>query len=711
MKVNCIISFLLVHLLFCCEKPQNENVVPPPPPDPGTEVVDPEVDPEPDQPWETRQDYIIVGYATYWDSTMPDPSLLTHINYAFAHINKDFETLDIKNKDRLAKIAGLKKSHPGLKVLLSVGGWEAGNFSEMAADATHRKNFSNNCLAAVKEYDLDGIDIDWEYPTSSAAGISSSPNDTKNFNLLMSDLRNALGSKKLLTMASSANAQYVNFKVATQYLDYVNIMTYDMGKPPYHNAGLYKSGMTKRSCDESVDLHYQAGVPYEKIVLGIPFYGHGNGVEFSTDCVDFNEIKYAGFTKRWDDVAQVPYLVNSAGTMVLSYDDAASVGLKADYVKKKGLLGAMYWNIEADDSDWTLSKAIAERLLSDSGNQEETTVYQVTNPYMQAFVEEVKYPDRDYSYTRITDYPGGGPGEADIPPSVLLKWTPSASGPVKLKVWESGWSRDYSLPAGTMEQEIVNLVPGVYYDYMVISTNDSNVIEQGRFKTSGSVHQLYFKPKVRNIRDLGGWKTLDGKTVAFRKLYRGGRVDGKYINDDGKTEFRAAGIKAELDLREAEDVPSASPIGSDIAFCAPGFPGGYRGMLRDYKPGIKQCFEFVTDCLRKDKPVFFHCAAGRDRTGTLAIVMLGLLGVSEGDISKDYELTYFAPADWSMWTSKDPDHYLHTRTQSGSFVAACQFLWDQGESGSFAQHIESYLLSIGVKQTDIDDFRNLMLKD
>ena len=233
----------------------------------------------------------------------------------------------------------------------------------MAADATHRKNFCNNCLAAVKKYDLDGIDLDWEYPTSSAAGISSSPNDTKNFTLLVKDLRETLGKDKLVTMASSANAKYVDFKSAVPYMDFVNIMTYDMGKPPYHNAGLYKSSKTKLSCDESVAAHYSAGVPYNKIVLGIPFYGHGNGGEFTTDCVDFNEIKYDGFTRLWDDNAKVPYLVNSTGTMVLSYDDEISVGLKAEYVKEKGLRGAMYWNIEADDSNWTLSKAIAGPLL------------------------------------------------------------------------------------------------------------------------------------------------------------------------------------------------------------------------------------------------------------------------------------------------------------------------------------------------------------
>ena len=309
-----------------------------------------------------QKEYIIVGYATYWDTVMPDPTLLTHINYSFAKIKDDFESLEIKTPSRLEKIAALKQTNPKLKVMLAVGGWGAGNFSEMAADVNHRKKFCENCLAAIKQYGLDGIDLDWEYPTSSSAGISSSPDDTQNFNLLLADLRATLGADRIISMASAATAKYVDFKTAIKYLDYVNIMTYDMGRPPYHNAGLHSSSMTKRSCEEAVRLHYQAGVPFNKMTLGMPFYGHGNGTDFKSD-IDYNEINTEGYTEKWDDSAMVPYLVNNSGTMVLSYDNERSIALKAEFIKTKFMLGAMYWNIEGDDSNWTLSKAIASRLL------------------------------------------------------------------------------------------------------------------------------------------------------------------------------------------------------------------------------------------------------------------------------------------------------------------------------------------------------------
>ena len=296
--MNRLIAFFFVALplLLSCGKPAEKYVIQPPQkptgeqgktdPPPTTNPTDPDT---PFQPIDPPSETVVVGYAVYWEDSMPDPSLVTHINYAFAHIKGDFETLDIKSPSRLSKIVALKKTKPSLKVLLSVGGWEAGNFSEMAADETHRKNFCKNCLNAVTRYGLDGIDIDWEYPTSSMAGISSSPSDTKNFTLLMKDLRETLGRDRLLTMASASNARYVNFRDAVQYMDFVNVMTYDMGDPPEHNGALYNSSLASENCNDSVAKHVSNGVPTAKIVLGIPFYGHGDGKAFD-DYVDFKDI-------------------------------------------------------------------------------------------------------------------------------------------------------------------------------------------------------------------------------------------------------------------------------------------------------------------------------------------------------------------------------------------------------------------------------------
>jgi chitinase len=667
---------------------------------------------------------IIVGYVTYWGNTLPDPALLTHINYAFAHIKSDFESLDIKSASRLSKVADLKKVNPNLKISLSVGGWGAGNFSEMAADENHRKKFCQNCLAAVKKYNLDGIDLDWEYPTSSSAGISSSPGDKENFTLLVKDLRAALGDDRLVTMASSASAKYVDFKSCADYMNFVNLMTYDMGNPPYHNAGLYRSSMTKRSCDESVTLHLNAGVPLEKIVLGVPFYGRDNNKAFTASDPDdnfiyYNEIVKGGYTDRWDDDAKVPYLTDASGAMVLSYDNETSIGLKADYVRQKGLKGAMYWAVEGDDAQWTLSKAIASRLIgwTDPNPPQPAEAFLATNQYVEKFLEEVNYPctnnpdtDAEYSYSSVIGYPGGGPSEnnIEIPPTYTIKWTASSSSQ-KLRVWENSWSREYSLSGGVGSQEITNLVPNTTYQWQVTNSN-SEIVANGTFDTRGMLHQVFFQPNVRNGRDLGGYKGYGGKTTVFHKLYRGGRIDKKYCNEEGRKEMLAEGIRAEVDLREASDVPSGSPLGSSVSFYAPGFDSGYNHMVRDNPEKVKNTFCWVVARLRENKPVYFHCAAGRDRTATLAVLLEGALGVSESDMAKDYELTYFTPAEWGM--SKDDNgnyYYGHVRT-TYSYKSIRKTIFSQTDSGTYQERIVKYLLKIGVPQKDIDDLRAIMLK-
>lgn len=308
---------------------------------------------------------VVVAYVTSWTEEIPDPAIVTHINYAFGHVNNTFDGVRIDNPQRLKQVLALKKTNNDLKVLLSVGGWGSGRFSEMAGDAKLRKSFANNCAEIVKEFNLDGIDIDWEYPTSNAAGISAAPEDTKNFTLLMQDIRKAIGKKKLLTLATVLTAQYIDFVEVNKVADFVNIMAYDGDRPPKHHAALYRSEMTGgTSCAEAVEAHIRAGMPAEKLVLGIPFYGRGNKKEVK-DFVDFKNIpQLTGVESRWDDIAKAAYLVNKDGVMVCTYETPESIKLKCDMIKEKGLLGAMYWEFAGDDGQGTLSKLVYNEVMN-----------------------------------------------------------------------------------------------------------------------------------------------------------------------------------------------------------------------------------------------------------------------------------------------------------------------------------------------------------
>ena len=306
-------------------------------------------------------EHVIVAYVTSWTNEIPDPFVMTHINYAFGHVNDTFNGVRVDNPERLETIVALKEKNPELKVMVSVGGWGSGRFSEMAADENNRLSFANDCLRIVEEYGLDGIDIDWEYPTSSLAGISSSPADRENFNLLMRDLRAALGNGRLLTLASSAYAEYIDFHSCMQYLDFVNVMTYDMADAPYHHSPLYASENTKGTSEGAVKAHIEAGVPAAQLVLGVPFYGRGGTVMKGRD---FRDIKGDDeFVEMWDEKAMVPYLADKDGNLVLGYDNPKSLTLKCNFIKENGLLGGMYWDYAGDTDNGDLQKTLAKELL------------------------------------------------------------------------------------------------------------------------------------------------------------------------------------------------------------------------------------------------------------------------------------------------------------------------------------------------------------
>jgi len=301
---------------------------------------------------------VVVAYVTSWTKVMPDPKYVTHVNYAFGHVNNTFDGIRIDNPNRLKQLTALKDKSPALKVLISIGGWGSGRFSEMAALESNRDKFAEDCSRIVKEFKLDGIDIDWEYPTSNAAKISASPDDTKNYTLLMNAIRQKIGASKLLTLASVADGKYIDFKEIQPVVDFVNIMTYDMGRPPYHHAGLFRSPYTKgMSIDEGVTAHVNAGMPLNKLVLGIPFYGHGiDGID---DFIDYKEIlKLKGYQTKWDEQAKVPYLENKKDEFVCTYEDPKSIAIKCEYLLGRGMLGAMYWEYAGDTDDGVLRKAV-----------------------------------------------------------------------------------------------------------------------------------------------------------------------------------------------------------------------------------------------------------------------------------------------------------------------------------------------------------------
>ncbi|GAB6867962.1 glycosyl hydrolase family 18 protein [Bacteroides rodentium] len=312
----------------------------------------------------SRDSKVVVAYVTSWSEVMPDPQYMTHINYAFGHVNENFNGVKIDNEKRLKQIVDLRKQKPELKVLLSIGGWGSGRFSEMAANDEYRRAFAADCDRVVKEFALDGIDIDWEYPTSSMANISSSPDDTEYFTLLMQDIRAAIGNEKELTLATVASARYIDFKAILPFVDFVNIMAYDMASAPKHHSALYPSGHSGDiTSDGAVTAHLKAGVPPSKLVMGMPFYGRGGDGYPSFQ--DYNKVGNTDtqYTEKWDEMAQVPYLADKNDTLVFGFENPRSLAIKCQYILDKDLLGGMYWDYSGDNEQGDLRRTVAENLL------------------------------------------------------------------------------------------------------------------------------------------------------------------------------------------------------------------------------------------------------------------------------------------------------------------------------------------------------------
>jgi len=194
----------------------------------------------------------IIGYYPSWKSYSGftpdklDASKLTHINYAFAYIGQDNKIkLGYPDKDpeNFKEINELKIINPDLKILISVGGWNwSGKFSDTASTEIARVTFAKSCVEFITEYEIDGIDLDWEYPVGGGLSTNSKrPQDKQNFTLLLKEIRKELDELELkdnknylLTIAGGASKYYLNNiepDKIKEYIDFANIMTYDLHGP------------------------------------------------------------------------------------------------------------------------------------------------------------------------------------------------------------------------------------------------------------------------------------------------------------------------------------------------------------------------------------------------------------------------------------------------------------------------------------------------
>ncbi|XP_023936024.1 chitinase-3-like protein 1 [Bicyclus anynana] len=380
----------------------------------------------------SAKDKVVVCYygtwATYrngdgqFDVAHINTDLCTHLIYTFVGINDQGTVISLDpwldlpdnwGRDNFRKFNALKQYKPSLKTLLAVGGWNEGSakYSRMAANPTLRQNFITSATNMVLTYGFDGFDLDWEYPNRRDTVYGKA--DIDNFTTLMKELRAEFDKHGLLLSAAVAavgSVAVLSYDVPafTQYVDFVNLMTYDMygawDSVTGHNAPLHKGlgdeNVAKENVftvDLAVEWWLQQGCPADKLVLGVPLYGrtfqlsnaNNNGVRApasgagiagtwtaTSGFLGYNEfclkLKTENWDVRYDHLAKVPYAVQ--GNNWVSYDDPASIAAKIQHALQYNIAGAMVWSIETDDfrgkcaGDFPLLRAVNEALGKYSGN-------------------------------------------------------------------------------------------------------------------------------------------------------------------------------------------------------------------------------------------------------------------------------------------------------------------------------------------------------
>jgi GH18 family chitinase/chitodextrinase len=329
----------------------------------------------------------VIGYVPYWSGTASEIQYdkLTHINYSFAIPDVDGHLKPLQNTAKLQQIVANAHAVGG-KVLIAIGGWSENGvvldsrFEAIGANPQYRTNLVNDIVNLVNQYNLDGADMDWEFPDAGASA--------DNFEALMTELYNALHPMgKLVTSAvsgSSWGGQGINTNVRN-VVDWLNIMAYDFNN---QNHSTYSDALG------AVAYYQQKGFPNSKLALGVPFYARPSWES------------YASIVGRGAD----PYQDSFDGN---GYNGINTIKQKTNYVINNGLRGVMIWEISQDlNNQYSLVTAIDEE-INTNGTQNEHPTVSLTSPTNgSSFIEgntiqlSASASDNDGSIAKVEFYNG-----------------------------------------------------------------------------------------------------------------------------------------------------------------------------------------------------------------------------------------------------------------------------------------------------------------
>lgn len=334
--------------------------------------------------------------------------------------------------------------------------------------------------------------------------------------------------------------------------------------------------------------------------------------------------------------------------------------------------------------------------------------YCLENDVVKAFVQQVEYPNDDYTFTKITDYSSQVTSfRKDQPQPVRINVPATDEGKcLILETCHDGKIvRSDTFCIGQRNLEVWNLIPNTHYTYHLFTLGfdgtSKNDVADGDFTTEGQVRMMKIDDIV-NVRDIGGWPIQHGGFVKYDKIFRSAELGktSRIITSEGIRELLAVqGIGVEIDFG---GYSGESPVEDLLDFVH-----GPDYQIVQYAVGIREnglqyrnCFEKVVNSLREGKKILFHCNAGADRAGTFAFLLEGLLGVSESDLAKDYELSGLVYEGWNRTAE--------SRASGGGYNGLVEYVKSTFRGHTINEKIEQMALGFGISQKDIDDFRALM---
>jgi len=319
----------------------------------------------------------IIAYATGRAETIKQYPVdkLTHIIYSFLKIQNDTLTFrDSTQENTVQQLVALKATNPQLKIMVSVGGWSGCSFcSDLFASDEHRKNFAKTTVALFKQYGIDGLDMDWEYPAIEGfPGHKYDTADKADFTELIKALRQEMGKDYLLSFAAGGFMQYmlqsVDWNAVMPQVDFVNLMTYDLvggyAAVTGHHTLLQDYMPEQESAAKCVNWLLDKKIISNKLIIGAAMYArvwenvpdsnHGlyqagkfkQGVAFADFKSYFSDT--SGYTYYWDKKAKAPYQYNTTQKLFATFDDERSIREKIKFIRRKKLGGIMFWELAQD---------------------------------------------------------------------------------------------------------------------------------------------------------------------------------------------------------------------------------------------------------------------------------------------------------------------------------------------------------------------------